>query len=133
MTRFSLVQILFICLLICGCAAGLQAEDRSLQQSILDLEARIAAYVPDARYKDDVFGLVVVKDASSVSLRDRAKFDQLVKAENADRNALYREIAKANGHPEWEPEVREVFAKQWVQQARSGWWVQNASGKWSKK
>jgi len=78
-------------------------------------------------------GLVVVRDASAVSLRDRAKFDQLVKAENADRNALYREIAKANGHPEWEPEVREVFAKQWVQQARSGWWVQNASGKWSKK
>jgi uncharacterized protein YdbL (DUF1318 family) len=78
-------------------------------------------------------GLVVVRDASAVSLKDRAKFDQLVKAENADRNALYREIAKANGHPEWEPEVRAVFAKQWIQQARSGWWVQNASGKWSKK
>jgi uncharacterized protein YdbL (DUF1318 family) len=78
-------------------------------------------------------GLVVVRDASAVSLRDRAKFDQLVKAENADRNALYREIAKANGHPEWEPEVRGVFAKQWKQQARSGWWVQSASGKWSKK
>ncbi len=63
MLRFSIREIVMGFLLICLCASGLQAEDRVLQQSILDLQARIEAYVPDDRYRDDAFGLVVVKDA----------------------------------------------------------------------
>ena len=78
-------------------------------------------------------GLVAVKNAAAVTLKDRTRFNNLVNAENNDRNALYREIAAANGHPEWEPEVRGVFAKQWVQQARGGWWIQDASGNWRQK
>lgn len=78
-------------------------------------------------------GLIAVRDASKVGIRDRNKFNKLVKDENADRNALYKEIAKANGHPEWESDVRGVFANQWRQQARSGWWIQEPSGKWRKK
>ena len=31
--------------------------------------------------------------------------------ENADRAKLYSEIARANGHPEWEAEVRGTFAR----------------------
>ena len=78
-------------------------------------------------------GLIAARDAGAVGVRDRTRFNKLLAEENKDRNALYREIAKANGHPEWEPEVRGVFARQWVEQARSGWWVQNASGGWRKK
>lgn len=78
-------------------------------------------------------GLISVRNSSAVGIKDRKKFSKLVKAENADRNALYKEIAKANGHPEWEKDVRDVFAKQWRQQARSGWLIQDASGKWRKK
>lgn len=78
-------------------------------------------------------GLVAVRDASSVGLKDRTRFKKLVDAENKDRNSLYREIAKANGHPEWEPEVRAVFARKWIEKASKGWWVQDASGKWGKK
>ena len=68
-----------------------------------------------------------------MALRDRTKFGKLVDAENADRRALYREIAKANGHPEWEKDVAAVFAKKWREKARKGWWVQDASGAWRKK
>jgi hypothetical protein len=55
-----------------------------------------------------------------------------VAAENRDRNALYAEIANANGHPEWEAEIRSTFAQRWVQRAQSGWWVQGGGG-WSQK
>ena len=78
-------------------------------------------------------GLVKVRDSSAVGLRDRTKFNKLVEAENSDRRTLYREIAKANGHPEWEPEVKDVFARKWIEKASKGWWVQDASGSWRKK
>ena len=77
-------------------------------------------------------GLVAVHDANAVPLRDRQAVNSLVAAENNDRAALYREIASANGHPEWESEVRNTFAQRWVQKAQSGWWYQDGGG-WAKK
>lgn len=78
-------------------------------------------------------GMVAVRDASLVPLAQRARVNELVAAENRDRAALYREIARANGHPEWEAEIRATFAERWILKAPSGWYVQNASGEWSRK
>ncbi len=77
-------------------------------------------------------GSVALRDASLVPLPQRQAANSLVSAENADRNALYKEISTGNGHPEWEGEVRSTFAQRWMQKAQSGWWVQGASG-WVKK
>lgn len=77
-------------------------------------------------------GLVTLRDAAAVPLAQRQNVSSLVAAENADRNALYKEIANANGHPEWEAEVRTTFAQRWIQKAQSGWYVQEAGG-WAKK
>jgi hypothetical protein len=78
-------------------------------------------------------GLVDVHDANAIPLRDRQNVNSLVSAENDDRNALYKEIAIANGHPEWEAEVRSTFALRWAQKAPAGWWYQDAGGTWVKK
>lgn len=78
-------------------------------------------------------GLVEVRDASQVGLRDRAAINQAVADDNRDRNAVYREIAQANGHPEWEDQIRQTFARQWIEQARSGWYYQDAGGNWVQK
>ena len=78
-------------------------------------------------------GLLVVRDAASVPLKDRAALQQAVAEDNRDRNAVYREIAVANGHAEWETQIRETFAKQWIQSARGGWWYQDAGGAWKQK
>lgn len=78
-------------------------------------------------------GLVALRDAAAVPLAQRQAVNSLVAAENQDRQALYREIARANGHPEWEEEVRTTFAQRWVQKAAPGWWVQNHGGAWVKK
>ena len=77
-------------------------------------------------------GTVALRSASSVPLAQRGQINALVAAENADRSALYREIARANGHPEWESDVRKTFAQRWVQRAQSGWWVQQGGG-WVQK
>lgn len=78
-------------------------------------------------------GLIALRDANAVPLKDRQAVNGLVAAENNDRNALYKEIAVANGHPEWEAEVRNTFAQRWVQKAQPGWWYQDAAGGWVKK
>lgn len=77
-------------------------------------------------------GNVALRDASSVPLAQRGQVNAVIAAENRDRAALYREIARANGHPEWESDIRTTFAQRWIERARSGWWVERASG-WSKK
>lgn len=78
-------------------------------------------------------GLVELRDASAIGLAERAAAKQAVADENRDRNAVYREIAVANQHPEWEDEIRSTFAKQWIAKARPGWYFQNAAGEWVKK
>lgn len=77
-------------------------------------------------------GLVVVRDASKLALKDRVPMSSAVADDNRDRKALYREVAVANGHPEWESQIRDVFARQWIDSARSGWWYQSG-GSWKQK
>ncbi|HAI59905.1 MAG TPA: DUF1318 domain-containing protein [Xanthomonadaceae bacterium] len=78
-------------------------------------------------------GLVVLRDPSKVPLAQRTAVNQAVADENRDRNAVYREIAVANGHPEWETQIRRTFAREWVAQARGGWWYQDSAGAWKQK
>ena len=78
-------------------------------------------------------GLVVLRDASKVPLKDRVSVNQLVAEDNRDRNAVYREIAVANNHPEWEDQIRQTFSRQWIASARAGWWYQAADGSWKQK
>lgn len=78
-------------------------------------------------------GNVALRDAAKVPLAQRAQANQVIAAENADRADLYREIAVANGHPEWAQRMREAFASQWISRARTGWYYQDASGSWQRK
>lgn len=77
-------------------------------------------------------GMVAVRDAGKLELKDRVAVNAAVADDNRDRKAVYREIAVANGHPEWEAQIREVFARQWVASAKAGWWYQSG-GAWKQK
>jgi uncharacterized protein len=79
-------------------------------------------------------GLLVVRSTDGLAVKDQATVRQLVDAENRDRLALYREIAKANDFPDSRvPEIQGIFAKTWIQKAEKGWWIQGESGQWSKR
>ncbi len=78
-------------------------------------------------------GLVEIIDAGKLGLKDRQVIKKVVADENRDRNALYREVAIANNHPEWEDQIRTAWVKQWMAQAKVGWSYQNAAGQWLKK
>ncbi|MEQ1439717.1 YdbL family protein [Fontimonas sp. SYSU GA230001] len=78
-------------------------------------------------------GYVTVRDPAAVPLASRNAVRTLVANENSDRAALYREIASANGQPQWEAQIREVFAARWIAKAQPGWWYQDATGAWKQK
>ena len=78
-------------------------------------------------------GRIAMRDLNAVALRERSRIQQLVAEENRDRDALYAEIARANGHPEWESDIRATFARRWVANAPAGWWHRDTAGGWKKK
>ena len=77
-------------------------------------------------------GMISIRDRSAVELSERRGLESVVADENRDRKAVYREIAVANGHPEWEADVRATFAKVWAQEALPGYWYQ-AGGGWRQR
>jgi uncharacterized protein YdbL (DUF1318 family) len=79
-------------------------------------------------------GLIEIRDPNAAALAERALVKGLVAEDNRDRNALYAAIARANGHPEWESDIRGTFARRWVERgAQPGWFYQDASGNWRQK
>jgi len=78
-------------------------------------------------------GLIEVRDQNLVPLPERNSVRKLVADENADRANLYRELATANGHPEWETDIRSTFATRWAAKAASGWYIQDSNGAWKQK
>lgn len=77
-------------------------------------------------------GLIAVRDAGAAEMRDRARMNQLVSAENKDRKALYQAIADANNQPSWAAQIQKTFAERWITQANKGWWYQSGGG-WKQK
>jgi uncharacterized protein YdbL (DUF1318 family) len=78
-------------------------------------------------------GFVAILDRAKVPLNERRNLESVVADENRDRAAVYREIAVANGHPEWEKDIQQTFAKEWSAKARAGWNYQDAGGNWTQK
>lgn len=117
-------------------AADIEVNTPAINQIKQSMQARNAQLAPlygsgaVGLTKD---GLVSLRDANAVPLAQRAQANQLVVEENRDRSQLYKEIARANSHPEWEGEIRSTFAQRWIDKAQGGWYVQKAGGDWVKK
>ena len=104
-----------------------------LKSTMQQRHGRLSPYYKAGAIGYGAEGLVAIRDLSAVGLRDRGKVKQLVAKENQDRNALYKELARANGHPEWESQIRSTFARRWVAKAPGGWYYQDRSGAWHQK
>lgn len=106
---------------------------RQLTQSMEARYAQLKKYYDSGAVGLTKDGLVEVRDQNLVPLPERNAARKLVADENADRSNLYREIATANGHPEWEADIRSTFAERWSSKAAAGWYFQDKDGGWKKK
>ncbi len=106
---------------------------RALKDSIRKRSDAIKPYMDRGNIGIAQDGLLAIRSADGLNLKERAEANQLIDAENKDREALYAEIAKANGIPKENiPKIKSIFAKSWIEQAQPGWWIQN-NGNWQKK
>ncbi|BCO31479.1 lipoprotein [Thiohalobacter sp. COW1] len=117
-------------------AADINVQSPAINRLRAQMKARHQQLEPF--YQQGAVGIAAngelrIRDMNAVALRDRARVQQLVAEENRDRQALYAEIARVNGHPEWQDEIRATFARRWVDNAPSGWWYQDAGGSWKQK
>ena len=135
-----LAKFWFVLLAICVSAAALAEVDLkvsspgivALKQSMRARHVQLRPYLDSGAVGLTADGLFAVRNAATVPLAQRQELNAMVAAENQDRNALYAEIAGANGHPEWQAEIRSTFAQRWARRAQPGWWVQDSEG-WKQK
>ncbi len=107
---------------------------RGLRDSIKRRSGAIKPYMDKGNAGINQDGLLVVRSSEGLSLKERAEAQQLIEAENRDREALYSEIAKANNIPaNAVPKIKGIFARSWIDQAQSGWWIQDSQGNWKRK
>lgn len=105
----------------------------ALQRSMQQRHSQLAPLYASGAVGLTRDGNIALRDARAVPLAQRQQVNALIASENQDRAALYREIARANGHPEWEGDIRATFAQRWISRAQRGWYYQNASGAWVRK
>ena len=134
--RLVLMAVLLATALLAGAQANLEVNTPAIAATQKSMQERHAQLLP--LYSSGGVGLtrdgnVALHDANAVPLAQRAQASALVAAENKDRASLYREIAIANGRPEWESDIRSTFAQRWIDKAQPGWYYQNASGAWARK
>ena len=106
---------------------------KSLRDSMRQGHAGLRPYYASGAVGLTRDGGVALRDAGAVPLPERQKVNALIAAANRDRGALYREIARANGRPEWENDIRATFAQRWIERAPAGWYYQDARGAWVRK
>ena len=78
--------------------------------------------------------LVEVRQLEGLGLAQRAAVQKLVRAENADRERMFKEIAAATGTDLSQlPRIRSTYAATLRQKARPGDWIQMPDGAWRQK
>lgn len=109
-------------------------EIRAVTSSMQQRFGQLEKYFASGAVGLTADGLIDVRDQNAVPLAERATVKRLVAEDNTDRKTLYAEIAKANGHPEWEADIRKTFARRWVERgAKPGWYYQDSGGSWKQK
>lgn len=109
------------------------AEIRKLRATMKNRFDSLAVFYQQGFIGIKQNGLLAVRDAGSVPLKDRNAVNQIVSAENNDREALYRAIANANGHTDWYDQIKATFAARWISNAQPGWWYEVSTNNWKQK
>jgi uncharacterized protein len=136
------LSLLLCAFTMAGYSAGAHAQANleintpaiaALQGSMQQRHGQLAPFYASGAVGLTRDGNVALRDANAVPLPQRQQVNSLIAAENQDRAALYREVARANNHPEWETDIRNTFGQRWIERAPSGWYYQSAGGTWARK
>jgi hypothetical protein len=108
----------------------------AVRHSLAQRQSRLTRFYEAGIMGLDINGMVKVRDQERLSqqhLSVQQAAGKTIDQENPDRNSLIYAIAEAHGGKEAVPVVREMMAKRWREQFKSGWWLQDEKGVWHQK
>jgi len=107
---------------------------RALKQSLSERFPKLRPFFDKGNVGETNDGFIRIRDESGLNLKEKALLRNLVKDENKDRRNFYTEYAKAKEiDPSQVNRVRKIFAERWINEAKTGWWIQKEDGEWIKK
>ena len=110
------------------------AAIRGHKQRIAENHQQLAPFYASGNVGIGNDGDLVVRTTDGLALPQVAGLKRLVAADNAERAALYEQVAAAlNLDPGQVGRVRGIFAAKWRDKAEPGWWVQADDGSWNRK
>ena len=107
---------------------------RALKQSLREKEPLLLPFFDQVRIGEANDGFIQIRNEDNLSLKDKADLRRLIKEVNSDRESLYAEVASALGiEANQIPRIQKIFAKRWIENSRTGWWIQTDEGEWIRK
>lgn len=107
---------------------------RALKQSLREREPLLVPFFEKGNIGEGNDGFIHTRNEGSLSLKKKADLRRLTKDVNSDRENLYSEVAKAlDIDSDQIPRIQKIFAKRWIENSRTGWWVQKEDGQWKRK
>ncbi len=107
---------------------------RALKQSLKDKEPLLLPFFEKGNIGEGNDGFIQVRNETNLSLKEKADLRRVTKDVNSDRENLYSEVAKALEIDLGQiPRIQKIFAKRWIENSRTGWWIQKEDGQWERK
>ena len=107
---------------------------RALKQSLKDRESLLLPFFEKGNIGEGNDGFIHVRNEDTLSLKEKADLRRLTKDVNSDRENLYSEVANALDIDSGQiPRIQKIFAKRWIENSRTGWWIQREDGQWERK
>jgi hypothetical protein len=108
----------------------------AVKHSLAQRQSRLIRFYDAGIMGLDINGMVKVRDQERLNrqhLSVQQAAGKTIDQENPDRMSLIYAIAEAHGGKDAVPVVREMMAKRWRAQFKSGWWLEDENGVWHQK
>ncbi len=107
---------------------------KEIRQSLRERYPKLLPFYEKGAIGENRDGYLEIRDETRLSLTEKRNLKALIDAENRDRRNLYREIVRANKFDDSRlKDVQRIFAEEWINRSRTGWWIQTKKGEWVKK
>ena len=104
-----------------------------VKHSLAQRTSRLGRFYEAGEIGLGVEGFIHLREGVKMNLVKQQIAEKLIDVENQERRALIQALADSNGRRNDEAEVWELQRARWQQQWKSGWWLRDAQGKWSRK
>ncbi|SER22205.1 Uncharacterized conserved protein YdbL, DUF1318 family [Solimonas aquatica] len=109
------------------------AETERLRQLMESRKAELKTLLDAGQIGLGRDGFLETHDTSGLDADARDRIRDLIARENADRAALFHELARINSQPSWLSPIAVVYAQRYIEQAPPGWWYRDADNRWQQK